>query len=306
MSGKGPGRGIVAAAVGYQWFYNGANYLAFKVGVAAMPPFLFSTFRFAAAALLILPLAAWRLSRGSRPTWCELAAAAMIGIIMLVGSQAVAIWGVQHIPAGVAAVFGSAAPLFIALFAWALLHEPLRGRQLAGIATGFVGLALMGWSASGSGEFRIAGVVALLGAGIAWAGGSLWAERLTMPSDPVVALAAQLVTAGIVLSLITAVRGDLAAADLASVPVKAWASLAFLVFASTLIGYAVFLWLNRAVSVSVANTFFYVAPVIAMGLAALILGEPLTWMKGVAAAVALLGVALMLTGARQPTSSRPH
>ena len=44
-----------------------------------------------------------------------------------------------------------------------------------------------------------------------------------------------------------------------------------------------------------------VMPVIAMGLAALILGEPLTWIKGIAA-----GVALMLTGARQPTSSAPH
>ncbi len=49
-----------------------------------------------------------------------------------------------------------------------------------------------------------------------------------------------------------------------------------------------------------------VMPVIAMGLAALILGEPLTWMKGIAAGVALLGVALMLTGARQPTSSAPR
>lgn len=46
--------GLVVLAVGYQWFYNGANYLAFKLGVEALPAFLLAVMRFSIAGLLLL------------------------------------------------------------------------------------------------------------------------------------------------------------------------------------------------------------------------------------------------------------
>ncbi|MBV9982813.1 EamA family transporter, partial [Bradyrhizobium sp.] len=52
--------------------------------------------------------------------------------------------------------------------------------------------------------------------------------------------------------------------------------LAFLVVASTLIGDAVFPTLNAEVSPTLANTFNYAAPVVALCLSALLLHEPLT------------------------------
>jgi drug/metabolite transporter (DMT)-like permease len=76
---------------------------------------------------------------------------------------------------------------------------------------------------------------------------------------------------------------------------RAWGALAFLTVASTLVGYAGVLWLNRTVSSAVANTFCYVAPVIAMALAALFLAEPLSWIKAASSGLALLGVGLMVT-----------
>ena len=42
----------------------------------------------------------------------------------------------------------------------------------------------------------------------------------------------------------------------------------------------------------------YVAPVLALGLGALILGEPLTWARAAAAGVALAGVALIVSAGR--------
>ncbi|WP_404713721.1 EamA family transporter [Sphingomonas sp. MMS24-J13] len=68
-----------------------------------------------------------------------------------------AIWGTHFLPAGVAAVLGSSSPLFLALFAWAVFHEPLTLRQLGGVATGFVGLALMGWTSAASGDLKLVG-----------------------------------------------------------------------------------------------------------------------------------------------------
>jgi len=47
-------RMLVLLAVGYQWFYNGANFVAFKIGGDAVHPILLATMRIAIAALTLL------------------------------------------------------------------------------------------------------------------------------------------------------------------------------------------------------------------------------------------------------------
>lgn len=295
-------RGLVVLAVGYQWFYNGANFLAFKIAGNALHPLMVATLRFSLAALILLPFALVRWRR-SPVSIRELGGAALIGVTMLVAGQALAIWGTHFLPAGVAAVFGSASPLFLALFAWGVFHQPLTRRQLAGVAIGFVGFALMGWTSATGGDFRPVGAVLALAASAAWAAGSLLAPRLPLPRDPVIGLTVQLAAAGMVLGAIVTVSGIAAMTHPARVPPAAWGALTFLIVASTLIGYAVFLTLNARVSPTLANTFSYAAPVIALCLSALLLHEPLTLVKLVSGGIALLGVALMIDrrtlGARQ-------
>ncbi len=199
-------RGLVCLAVGYQWFYNGANFLAFKVAGDALHPLMVGALRFSLAAVILMPFALvrWRRSPASRR---ELRNAALIGLVMLVASQALAIWGTHFLPAGVAAVFGSSAPLFLALFAWRLLHQPLTLRQTAGVLIGFVGLVLMGWSSATGGNFKPLGVLLALIASASWAAGSLLAPRLALPRDPVIGLTAQVAAAGLALSAVVTVIG---------------------------------------------------------------------------------------------------
>ena len=301
------GRAAVAhrwliVAVGYQWVYNGVNFLAFKVAVDALPPLLVATIRFTLAALLILPFGLWRARRQGLPALRQIASAALIGAIMLVAGQTLSIWGVQFLPAGVASVFGSTPPLFLALFAWAFLRQPLGGRQMLGIAVGFSGLALMSWH-SAAGDFKIIGAVAMLVGTAAWAAGSLIATRLPLPEDAVIGMTAQLVATAVLLLPLTLAMGTATHLNYAAVPLQAWAAMAFLVVASTLIGYAVFLWINHVVSSALANTFSYVAPVIAMVLAAIFLDEPLSWIKAAAAGIALAGVAIMVGGHKSPVDA---
>jgi drug/metabolite transporter (DMT)-like permease len=288
-------RGLVALAVGYQWFYNGANFLAFKIAGDALHPLMVATLRFSLAALILLPFAPIRWRRAPVSAR-ELGGAALVGVMMLVASQALAIWGTHFLPAGVAAVFGSSSPLFLALFAWLVFRQPLTGRQIAGVATGFIGLALMGWSSATGGDFRPIGAVLALVASAAWAIGSLLAPRLALPRDAVIGLVVQLASAGLLLGVIVTVSGIAATTHFARVPLSAWGALAFLIVASTLVGYTVFLALNAEVSSTLANTFNYAAPVIALCLSALLLHEPLTVLKLVAGGITLAGVALMIGG----------
>lgn len=296
-------RGLVVLAVAYQWFYNGANFIAFKVAGDAFHPLMVATLRFLVAGLLLLPFAIARRKR-TRLSPGALGRAALIGVIMLVASQAMAIWGTHFLPAGVASVFGSAPPLFLALFAWAVFKQALTRRQVAGVLVGFAGLALMGWSSAHAGGFRPEGAALTLVASAAWAFGSLLATRWRLPEDPVVALAAQLMAAGLTLLAIVLASGIFADTRWTRITPAAWGSLAFLIFASTLVGYAVFLALNARVSPTLANTFNYVAPVIALGLAALLLHEGLTVTKVAAAVIALVGVALMIGGKPDADPSR--
>lgn len=295
-AGWAQSRVLVLLAVGYQWFYNGANFVAFKVGGDAVHPLLLATMRFAIAALIILPFGLWRLYRRRPADLSELANAAGLGVTMLVGSQSVAIIGTHLLPAGVASVFGSAAPIFLALFAWFALREPLGLRQVCGIALGFTGLVLMAWFTSHSSGFSPVGAALTLAASGCWAGGSLWARRLRLPADPVVALTTQLLAAATVLVMAAMASGIAGQTDLTHLPASAWWALAFLVIASTLVGYGVFLAVNTDVSPLIANTFNYASPVVALLLSAALLEEQLTLPKLFAAGVALSGVALMVRG----------
>ena len=81
-----------------------------------------------------------------------------------------------------------------------------------------------------------------------------------------------------------------------NLPATAWWALAYLVVASTLVGYTVFLAVNADVSPAIANTFNYAAPVVALMLSAALLGERLSLPKLLAAGIALSGVALMVRG----------
>lgn len=286
-------RVLIAAAVGYQWFYNGANFLAFKVAGNALHPLMVALLRYALAACILVPFAAIRWRR-SPPSVGEVGGAALIGVIMLVASQALALWGTHFLPAGVAAVFGSSAPIFLALFAWGLFRRPLTRRQLAGVAVGFIGLALMSWASARGSDFQPVGALLTLAAAASWAAGSLLAPRLPLPRDAIVGLAVQLSAATVLLASIDVVSGIAASTQLGRVPFAAWVAVTFIVLASTIVGYAVFLALNARVSPTIANTFNYAAPVIALLLSALVLHEQLTPLKLMAGGVALAGVALMI------------
>jgi len=298
-----PGTRWVLLAVGFLWVYNGVNFLAFKVGVDALPAAFLAATRFTVAGIVLLPLAVWRVLADERPDAPSLLTAALLGIVMLVGGQALVIWGVSYLPAGEASVFGSTPPLYLALFAWFVFRQPLDRRKLLGVCVGFLGTALLGWSSASGGSFSPKGAAAILSATACWAAGSLAATRVTLPRDPVFNLAVQLVTAGLLLTTLSWLTGEAASVRLADVPARAWAALAFLTIVSTLLGYGVFSWVNQTVSPTLANSYNYVAPVITLVLASLFLGERLNWSKAAAAAVALGGVALMVSG---KASSRPE
>jgi len=85
----------------------GSTYLAIRVAVRTMPPFLMAGVRFIFAGAILY---GWSLWRGhtvyERPTWRQWRAAAIVGGALLRGGNGAVVWAEQHIDSGSAAVVG--------------------------------------------------------------------------------------------------------------------------------------------------------------------------------------------------------
>ncbi|MGH2686909.1 MAG: EamA family transporter, partial [Actinomycetota bacterium] len=81
-----PKAGALWAALGAVYFFWGTTYLAIRVGVETMPPFLMAGVRFVIAGGLLYVVAI-RLGdrRGDRPTAAHWRSAAIIGTALLFG-----------------------------------------------------------------------------------------------------------------------------------------------------------------------------------------------------------------------------
>ncbi len=288
-------RAALVVALGTSWIASGGSFLGMRVVTQSLPPVTVTAMRMLGACLILAVPVLWRLrDPANRPNVGEIGNAIVSGVLLLVLGQMMLVIGVSTTPAGTAAVFGSASPLMLAILAWWWAGEPLGGRRLVGLALGFAGLVLMGWSAVSEGSLSLPGTAAILFSAAAWAVGSFWGERRRLPRDAVVSITVQTIVAAVVIAALVPLSGEWERVHLVAVPPKAWGAMAF-VIATGLLLFSSFSWLNARTSGTLANTFTYVAPVLTLILGALLLGEPLTIGRGAAAAVALVGVALIVS-----------
>src|SRR6516165_9891327 len=102
---------LLAFAIIY--FVWGSTFLAIRIGVREVPPFLLAGLRFliAGAALYL-----WMRARGTpSPTPREWRAASLLSVLMFVLDYGLLFWAEQRVPSGIAAVMLATIPGFMAL-----------------------------------------------------------------------------------------------------------------------------------------------------------------------------------------------
>jgi drug/metabolite transporter (DMT)-like permease len=295
-----PGRAVLGLALVTTWISAGGNFIAFKSALEGLAPIWLMSFRLLIAAAVLLALASLR--HAPWPHVAQIWNGVIAGCLLLVLGQGAIIWGVQYLPAGRTAVFVSSAPLFLAVYS-VLGGKPLDRRTLLGIGLGTIGLATMAVFGRTDGEWRLGAVVIVLAGSAAWALGSLFAHRADMPSDATVSGAIQTLAAGLIVLPAAIFIDGARPTRTEGLSTVVLVSLGYLGIVGLALGYTVFAWLDRVVRPAVANSFQYVAPVIALAAGALILGEESTAIDLVASAISLTGVALMVS-ARQDERKR--
>jgi drug/metabolite transporter (DMT)-like permease len=291
--GRSPARGVIALALVTTWLTTGANFIGFKLALETVPPLTMMTARLFAAALIMVAVARVRQSlKWPRPR--QVRSTVMVGTLLLVLGQGGIVWGVRQLPAGFSAVFASSSPVFLVLLEFMFGRHPLSARKVIGILLGFGGLILMSTSSTDTGANQTSAIAFVLAGSASWAIGSMVERRLDMPSDPILSGTLQMIWAGCAMLCLALLSGEISRIDASAISARSYVGLACLVIFGMVIGFAAFVWLNGATSPTLANTFHYVSPIIAMAAAFWLFDESVGWSKAASALVVLAGVAFIV------------
>jgi len=202
------------------------------------------------------------------------------------------------VSSGLAALFVSTLPIWMAVLDRVVYGQPIVPRVLAGLVLGLGGVALLIGRVETGGAEPI-GALVLLGASLAWASGSLYARTAPLPRRPMVGTAMQMLAGSGWLLLASVLAGEPGRLTAAMFTPQAVGALVYLTLVGSLIGFTAYIWLLGVAPISLVSTYAYVNPVVAVLLGWALGGEALTLRMLIAATVIIGGVALITLAPRK-------
>jgi drug/metabolite transporter (DMT)-like permease len=291
-----PARWKILLAFSIIYFVWGSTYLAIRIGVLQMPPFLMAGIRFTIAGLALWT---WMRLRGTPSlTWPEWRAATVLGSLMFLMDYACLFWAEQRVPSGITAVIIAIIPVCITLLEIVFLRtQRLTARLALGLAVGVVGVAVLmaPWASLGEAPLDRGGAIALLVASLGWSIGTVLSRRLALPSSKAIGAAAQMLTGGVLLLVLAAVTGEFAHFHPKDVSISAWFSLGYLIVAGSIVAYTAYMWLLHYESPTKVGTYAYVNPIVAVAMGAWLGGETIGCRTILGAALILVSVVAITT-----------
>ena len=293
-----PRRARVVAAFAAVYLIWGSTYLAIRVAIDTVPPFVMAGIRFTIAGLVLL---AWSRSRGApAPTRRNWLGALVLGVLLLTTGNGAVVWTEQRVPSGLTALLVATVPVWTVIVEWlGAGRERPRGRTVLGLLVGMLGVGLLVAPGEVAGGSRVdpVGALVLMGGSISWAIGSVYSRRAGLPSSPQLATAMEMLCGGAGLLLVGLVSGELAAFHPSAVTLRSALAVLYLIVFGSLIAFSAFVWLLGVSTPARVSTYAYVNPVVAVLLGWALAGEPLTVRTLAAAAVIVAGVVLITSPA---------
>jgi drug/metabolite transporter (DMT)-like permease len=287
------------------YFVWGSTYLAIRIGVQEMPPFLMAGLRFTAAGFVMY---LWmRFSGTPSPTWRQWKGVTLLGSLMFLLDYACLFWAEQRIPSGITAVILAMIPVCITLLEIIFLRTQALGVQLvSGLVAGILGVGVLAnpWASLGEAPLDHRGVIALLVACVGWSVGTIVTKRLILPASKPMSAATQMLTGGVQLLILAAVSGEFAQFHANSISGKAWFALIYLIVAGSIIAFTAYVWLLDFESPTRVGTYAYVNPVMAVILGGLIGGEVIGPRTILWTVLILIGVAAITTAKAKKAPSK--
>lgn len=287
----------VVIALSLVYVIWGSTYLAIHFALeGGYPPLLMAGLRFVVAGGLLLAVLHWRGT--ALPTRAQWGNCAVMGVLLLGLGNGLVCIAEQTVSSGLAAVAVASAPLWMGLFLALRGQRPAR-LEWWGLGVGFAGVL---WLNAGSAlTASVQGMLALLVAPMAWALGSVWSRGRDLPT-PFMTAAAQMLCGGVVMLLVGALLGE----RITALPsLRATLSVGYLLSFGSIVAFSAYIWLLHHVKPTLAGSYAYVNPVVAVALGAWLAAERFGRHELAAMAVVLLGVVIItLAHARNRRAAR--
>lgn len=298
MEAKANGRmwkTLLAFAIIY--FVWGSTFLAIRIGVQEVPPFLLAAMRFLAAGLLLY---GYTIARGEcSPRGRQWMSIVFLALTMFVLDYGLLFWAEKRVPSGIAAVMVAATiPVFMALSEIILLRtQSLTVRLALALLIGIAGVALLMSHSSSLGGAPVdrAGATALIIASISWSVASALTRKLPLPTSKVVTSATQMLCGGVLLAITAAALGEFRNFHPWSVSRGAWFALLYLIIFGSIITFPAYVWLLHHESPTKVGTYAFVNPVVAVLLGYFLGGETLGLRTVLGTLVVLISAAVITT-----------
>lgn len=262
------------AAFAIIYFVWGSTFLAIRIGVREVPPFLLAGMRFLLAGVILY---AWMRAKGTvSPTIREWASASLVAVLIFVLDYGLLFWAERRVPSGVAAVMMATIPLFMAIAEILFLRtQRLTLRLGTALLVGLGGVVVLVSRSLGLTEDPIShsGAIALVIAAGSWAIAAVLLRKLPLPASKPMSSAAQMLTGGVWLTMLSAALGEFHGFRVQSVSRNAWISLVYLIIAGSVIAYTAYVWLLHYESPTKVGTYAYVNPVVAVAVGYFFGGE---------------------------------
>ena len=285
---------IVAFALVYVLW--GSTYLAMRVIVRDMPPYVAGAVRYLISGPIMLAACAL-MGRKVRLSRQDLGRLLVISILLLSLGNIGVLWGEVYVSSGLASLIVALVPIWVVMIeAWIFRAGRMTAKGLFGLAVGMVGLLVLLWPriASGThlGRLELLGSGILAGASFFWALGSIFSHRYNLTVDVFVSAAWQMTLGGLVNGLIALSTGQFQRTHWT---VPALSAIGYLIVFGSWIGYSAYIYLLEHVPTPKVATYAYVNPIVALFLGWLILREQVDGFMLVGTVIIIASVALVNT-----------
>jgi drug/metabolite transporter (DMT)-like permease len=292
---------IVAFALLYVLW--GSTYLAMRVVVRDMPPYVAGAVRYLIAGPVMLGALAL-MGRKIRLSAQDLRRLLVISILLLSTGNIGVLWGEKYVASGLASLIVALVPIWVVMLeAWVFRSGRMTPKGLFGLALGIGGLLVLLWPriASGShlGRLELLGSGILAGASFFWALGSIFSHRFHLTVDVFVSAAWQMTLGGLVNGVIALATGQFPKTHWTA---PAHTGIGYLIVFGSWAGYTAYIYLLEHVPTPKVATYAYVNPIVAVFLGWIILKEQVDIFMLVGTVIIIASVALVNTSKLKQTS----
>ncbi|MBI3405038.1 MAG: EamA family transporter [Acidobacteria bacterium] len=287
------------AAVYLTW---GGTFLFIRYAVETIPPFVLTGVRHTIAGALLYVWA--RLRGDAKPDPRHWLGAIFVGALLLLGGNTLVSWAEQRVPSSVTALMLATTPVWMVLLEW------LRGatgrpnlKTAVGVTLGLAGMVLLvGPGRLGGERVDSFGAFLLVIAALSWTVGSVYSRSVAQAKSLVLNTAMQMLGGGILILLVGALAGEWKHFQIQNISLLSAISLGYLIVFGSIVGYTCYNYLLRVTTISRVSTYAYVNPMVAVFLGWAVAGEKLTPRMGLAAAIIVVAVMLVVSS-REPVQT---